>query len=353
MLLSVAYAISGLLLEALLSDRHRDRDLELLVLRHQLRVLRRKASAPRWNPGERLVLTALSRQLPRHAWPSLLVTPETVLRWHRQLVRRKWAAFGRRGVLGRRPLSAEVQELVVRLALDNPGWGYLRIKGELRKLGHELSASTIRRRLRKKRVPPAPRRGGLVWSEFLGAHAGAVLACDFFTVDTVLLERLYVFFFIELSTRRVFFAGCTAHPSQDWVAQQARNMAWHVEDVQVPANLLIRDRDCKFTPRFDEVFRVAGVRVVKTPPKAPRANSIAERWVQTARREARDRILIFSERHLCTVVAEFTDHYNRARPHRGLGLKIPVPDQDVVTGGRIVRHERLGGLINEYARSAA
>ena len=171
--------------------------------------------------------------------------------------------------------------------------------------------------------------------------------------DTVLLERLYVFFFIELSTRRVVFAGCTAHPSQDWVAQQARNMAWHVEDVQVPANLLIRDRDCKFTPRFDEVFRATGVRVVKTPPKAPRANSIAERWVQTARREALDRILIFSERHLCTVVAEFTDHYNRARPHRGLGLKVPVPDEDLVIGGRIVRRVRLGDLINEYSRSAA
>ncbi len=187
---------------------------------------KRTAGRPRWQPGDRFVLAALSRHLPRPAWRSLLVTPETILRWHRQLVGRKWVTFGRRGQLGRRPVSAELAALVIKLAAENPGWGYLRIKGELRKLGYRLSASTIRRLLRKGRLRPAPRRG-MAWSEFLRAHAGAILACDFFTVDTVLFRRLYVFFFIELATRQVFFAGCTANPNGAWVTQQARNLSSH------------------------------------------------------------------------------------------------------------------------------
>jgi hypothetical protein len=352
-LLSVLYAIFRLVPDALLSRQHRDRDLELLVLRHQLNVLKRTAGRPRWQPGDRFVLAALSRQLPRPAWRSLLVRPETVMRWHRALVGRKWVAFGRRGQLGRRPVSAELQELVIKLASENPAWGYLRIKGELCKLGYRLSASTIRRLLRKRRLPPAPRRRGLAWSEFRRAHASAVLACDFFTVDTVLFRRLYVFFFIELSTRRVFFAGCTAHPNGAWVTQQARNLSWRIGDGELQPKVLIRDRDCKFTPPFDEVFRSNGVRVVKTPPKSPRANSVAERWVQSARREALDHILIFGERHLRVVMTEYVDHYNRARPHRGLGLEVPLPHADVVTEGRIARRTRLGGLINEYSRLAA
>jgi putative transposase len=182
-LLSVVYAIFRLFVDALLSRRHRDRDVELLVLRHQLNVLQRTAGPPRWQAGDRFLLAALSRQLPRAAWRSLLVNPETVLRWHRQLVRRKWAAFGRRGSLGRRPVPTELRELVIRLAWENPTWGYLRIKGELRKLGHALSASTIRRLLRKRCLPPAPRRGGLDWGEFIRAHAGTLMACDFFFIE--------------------------------------------------------------------------------------------------------------------------------------------------------------------------
>lgn len=353
MLLSVVYASFRVLLGALICRHHRDRDLELLVLRRQLNVLQRTAGRPRWQPADRFILAALSARLPRPAWRSMLVTPETILRWHRQLVRRKWAAFGRRVQMGRRPLPAELRELVIRLASENPTWGYLRIKGELRKLGYRLSASTIRRVLGKKRLPPAPRRGGMAWGEFLRAHAGAVLACDFFTVDTVLLRRLYVFFIIELSTRRVFLAGCTANPSGDWVTRQARNLSWLIGDGELRPTILIRDRDSKFTSSFDEVFRADGVRVVKTPPRAPRANSVAERWIQSARREALDRILIFSERHLRAVMAEYVDHYNRARPHRSLGLAAPIPANDQVAQGPVARRARLGGLINEYYRLAA
>ncbi len=353
MLLSVVYAIFRLLLDVLLSRQERDRDVELLMLRHQLNMLQRTAGPPRWQPGDRFILAALSRQLPRPAWRSILVSPETVLRWHRQLVRRKWAVFGRRGRLGRRPMPTELQELVIRLASENPTWGYLRIKGELRKLGHTLSASTIRRLLRKKRLPPAPRRGGMAWGDFIRAHAGTVLACDFFTVDTVLLRRIYVFFFIELSTRRVFLAGCTAHPNGDWVTQQARNLSWRIGDGALSPKILIRDRDSKFVPSFDEIFRSEGIEMVKTPPRSPRANAVAERWIQSARREALDRILIFGERHLLAVMAEYVDHYNRARPHRGLGLDIPMPTVDSVVRGQIIRRQRLGGVINEYSRLAA
>ena len=268
-------------------------------------------------------------------------------------MRRKWAAFGRRGPLGRRPIPVDLRDLILRLAAENPTWGYLRIQGELRKLGHRLSASTIRRVLRRKRVPPAPRRGGLAWDEFLRAHAGAVMACDFFTVDTVLLRRLYVFFFIELSTRRVYLAGCTDHPNGDWVTQQARNLSWRISDGEFKPKVLIRDRDRKFVAAFDEVFRSDGVQVVKTPPRAPRANSFAERWVQSARPEVLDRMLIFGKRHLRAVMGDYVDHYNRERPHRGLDLYMPMPTDEVMGAGPLVRRARLGGLINKYSRLAA
>jgi putative transposase len=202
-LLSIVYAVFRLLLDVLLSRKHRDRELEILVLRHQLSVLQRTAGRPRLRAGDRFVLAALAQRLPRSAWRSFLVNPDTVVRWHQQLVRRKWAAFGRRGRLGRPHIAIETSELILSLAAENPTWGYLRIKGELRKLGYYVSAATIRRILRHRRVPPAPRRGGMRWGEFLRAHSGAVLACDFFTVDTVLLRRLYVFFFIDISP-----AGC-------------------------------------------------------------------------------------------------------------------------------------------------
>ncbi len=353
MLLSVIYAVLRLLLDILLIKRERDRELEILVLRHQLHVLQRTAGRPRWQPSDRVVLAALTRNLHRPAWRFLLVSPDTVLGWHRKLVKRKWAAFGRRGPLGRRPVPSEVQALVRRLAGENPTWGYLRIKGELRKLGHWVSASTIRRVLRGKRIPPAGKRGGTSWADFLRAHAGSVLACDFFTVDTVLLRRLYVFFFIELTTRRVFFAGCTANPDAAWVTQQARNLSWHIGDGEVRPTILIRDRDAKFTAAFDEVFRTEGVRVVNTPARAPKANAVAERWVQSARREAADRMLIFGEGQLRWVMTEYVDHYNRARPHRGLGLAVPLRASTVTASGPVTRSSRLGGLIHEYSRIAA
>ncbi len=269
MLLSVVYAMFRVLVDALVSRKHRDRELEILVLRHQLSVLQRTTGRPRLQGGDRFVLAALAQWLPRPAWRSVLFSPDTVVRWHRQLVRQKWAAFGRRGRLVRPPASAETRDLIARCS--NPTWGYLPIKGEMRKLGIHVSAATVRRVLYHRQVSPAPRGGGLAWGDFLRAHSGAVLACDFFTIDTVLLHRVYVFFFIEISTRRVFFADCTAHPDGAWVTQQARNLSWHLGSLCQRPEILIRDRDSKFTAMFDEILRSEGVVAVKTPPRAPRA----------------------------------------------------------------------------------
>src|SRR5688500_16244481 len=234
MLLSLVYATVRLLLDLFLL-RCRSvatRDLELLALRHEVRVLRRRTKRIAWRPGDRLVLTALSRCLPRVDWLVLPVRPETLLRWHQELIRRKWATFGRRRTPGRPPLPATSRDLVLRLAQENPRWGYQRIRGELLKLGHTVSATTIRSLLRRRGVPPAPRRAGLSWRAFLRAHAAGVLACDFFTVETLRLQTLFVRFFIELQTRRVFLVGCTEHPSAAWVTQQARNLVWHLDEAE-------------------------------------------------------------------------------------------------------------------------
>jgi transposase InsO family protein len=256
--------------------------------------------------------------------------------------------------MGRPPLPDESRDLVRRLAAENPTWGYRRIRGELLKLGHDVSATAIRLVLCRHGVPPAPRRAGLSWPTFLRAHAGAVLACDFFAVETVRLQTLYVFFFIEVHTRRVFIAGCTAQPTAQWVTQQARNFVWGLRDDGVRPTLLVRDRDAKFTRSFDDVFCSEGARVVRTPFRAPRANAYAERWVGTVRRECLDWHLILGERHLARVLAEYADHDNTARPHQALELQAPLArGQPPPSRGDIVRHDRLGGRIHEYERLAA
>jgi putative transposase len=241
--------------------------------------------------------------------------------------------------------------------MENPHWGYQRIRGELLKLGHCISATTIRSLLRRHRLPPAPRRAGLSWRAFLRAHAQGVLACDFFTVETVGLQTLFVLFFIEFQTRRVFVAGCTEHPSAAWVTQQARNLVWYLDEAERRPTLLIRDRDAKFTASFDAVFRAEDVRVVRTPAQAPRANAIAERWVGTVRRECLDWLLIRGRGHLEQVLGEDVAHYNMARPHRALALRAPLargqPVQPTNRVEEIIRRDRLGGLIHEYELPAA
>jgi putative transposase len=278
-----------------------DAHLELLVLRQELFVLRRTSPRPRWRTADRLILAALGRKL--SAGAQLLVQPATVLGWHRALVHRRWAAFGRRRGPGRPKVPAECQRLVLQLARENPLWGYECIRGELLKLGYRVSSTSIRNLLRQHGLPPAPRRAGLTWRRFLKAHGRAILACDYFTVDTVFLKRRYVLFFLELASRRILFTACSEHPGGAWAAQQARNLAWQLQEAEVRPRFLIHDRDSNFPAAFDAVFRAEGLEIIRTPVRAPNANSRCERWVSSVRRECLDWLLILGRRHLEAVLA--------------------------------------------------
>jgi putative transposase len=280
-----------------------------------------------------------------------LVTPRTLFRWHRALVRRKWRQPA--GQRGRPPLSAELRQLVLRLARENPRWGHRRIYGELAKLGYGISPTSIRRLLARAKLEPAPRRSGPSWRQFLRAQASSIVACDFFTVETAFLRRYYVLFFIAHASRRVWFAGCTKNPSGDWVAQQARNLGLDFAEQRI--RFLIRDRDSKYSGPFDEVFRSEGIRTVKTPVRAPQANAIAERFVRTVRAECLDWVLTLNRRHLERVLRVYVNHYNRERPHRALEHRTPESDEppEESPTGEIRRRDRLGGLIHEYYRAAA
>jgi putative transposase len=326
-----------------------------VVLRHELAVLRRQVARPELRPADRVFLAAASRLLPRTSWRSFVVTPTTLLRWHRRLVARRWTYPGR---VGRPPIGGEIRELVLRLARENPRWGYQRIVGELRGLGVAVSATTVRELLKNAGLGPASERAGLSWRKFLRGQAHSMLAVDFFTVETVWLQRLYVLFFIELGSRRVHLAGCTTNPSGAWVTQQARQLAWVLAERSTPVRFLIRDRDSKFTGDFDIVFRTEGIEIVRTPVRAPKANAIAERFVRTVRAECLDWLLILNRRHLDRVLRIFVDHYNGHRPHRALNLVPPDPQRPtlrVVTpsrSDRVERRDRLGGLIHEYSLAA-
>jgi putative transposase len=250
-----------------------------------------------------------------------------------------------------------VVSLVLRLARENPRWGYVRIVGECRKLGVRVSATSVRTILRRHRLGPAPRRGGPSWAQFLRSQAAGTLACDFLTVETIGLTRLYVFFVIELEHRRVHLAGVTAHPTGAWVTQAARNLLMDLDEHAHRFRFLIRDRDTKFAAAFDTVLTAAGIRVLKTPPRAPKANAFAKRWVRTVRTECLDWILIWNRHHLERVLTSYVDHYNKARPHRGIDLDMPVPSakptfSDVEDIRRIQRVDVLGELIHEYRHAA-
>ena len=326
---------------------------ELLVLRHEVVVLRRTNPRPRLDWADRAVLAALIRLLPGWLRMHRLVTPGTVLRWHRRLVTRKWTYPHR---MGRPPVSAEIVTLIERLATENNAWGYQRIQGELMKLGHRVSASTIRRVLKALKIPPAPKRHtDTTWRQFLHAQAATMLATDFFHVDcAVTLQRLYCLFVIEVGSRYVHILGVTANPDGPWTVQQIRNLLMDQGDRAAGFRFLVRDRAGQFTEAFDAVLADAGTEAVKIPPRSPRANAYAERFVLTARAEITDRMLIFGQRHLRTILAQYEAHYNGRRPHRSRQLRPPRPDHPPADlyQERINRRPVLGGLINEYERAA-
>jgi putative transposase len=349
----IVRAFSRLLVGSCADDG--SKDLEILILRHQLRVLRRKSGPPKLRAIDRVLLAAASRSIPRARWSCFLVTPATLLRWHRELVRNKWT-YGKTALQGRPPIDPEVRDLALKIARENPRWGCVRIKGELAKLGIRISATTIRNLLRTARLDPAPRRTGPTWTQFLRSQAQGVVACDFFTVETAWLQTLYVLLFIELGSRRIHVSSSTVHPDAAWVTQQARNLTMELDDRSTAVRFLIRDRDTKFVGPFDEVFRSEGARVIQTPMRAPNANAYAERVIETVRAECTDWTLILGQRHLDRTLRTYATHYNRGRPHRALGLAPPLAKDEVPTDVNprdVRRRDLLGGLIHEYHGLAA
>jgi putative transposase len=345
-------------LVVLLGRGDRAKELEILVLRHELSILRRQVNRPRFETQDRVLLAAFSRVLPRRSWSAFSVRPETLLHWHRQLVARRWTYPHRSP--GRPPIGSEVRELVVRLARENPSWGYQRIVGELRKLGVSVSASSVRNILVKAGLPPAPRRHSQSWRNFLQAHGESILACDFFTVDTVWLQRLYVLAVLSVGSRRIEYLACTSKPNTAWMLQQARNLLMDLNDGNRQVRFLIHDRDAKFPRAFDTLLANDGVKVIRTPVRAPNANAHMERWVGSVRRECLDRLLIFGRRQLQHVLRVYVRHYNRQRPHRALDLRPPDSRTRSTVGANtplqahhVDRRDLLGGLIHEYERAAA
>ena len=327
----------------------RSKDLEIIVLRHQLTVLRRQVERPAVNDRDRTLLGAVAAALPRPLREDWMVTPETLLRWHRKRIARHWTQPPTRRT-GRPPTSAELRQLIVRLAQENPTWGHRRIQGELARLGHKIARTTVWQILKTNGIDPSPNRSDVTWTEFL--HSQAAVACDFFAVDTAFLRRYYILFFIDITTREVIFAGITANPTGPWTTQAARNLflrhAARLED----ARALVRDRGSQFVDAFDEIFRTEGFKILQTPARTPVANTFAERWIGSTRRELLDRTIIWNRTQVERLVRDYIAHHNEDRPHQSLGQRPPTPlnePPDTPPGSiTVLRTSRCDGLINEY-----
>ncbi len=327
---------------------------EILILRHQLAILRRRQPRrPKLNWADRALLATLLSVIPkaRRQGLRLLVTPDTILRWHRDIVRRRWAARSTHAKTGRPATRRNIKALVLRLARQNPEWGYRRIHGELAGLGTRVSASTVWEILKKAGIDPAPRRTAPAWSQFLRSQADAILASDFFTVDLLDGTQAHVLAVIEHATRRIRILGVTLHPTGEWTTQQARNLLIDLGGQTHRVKFMIRDRGPNFTAAFDAVLADAGIRTVLCNVRTPRMNAITERWIGGCRRELLDRTLIWNQNHLLRILREYEIHHNQHRTHRSLHgaapLK-PLPGPADLDQYRVRKQGRVGGLINEY-----
>jgi putative transposase len=327
---------------------------EILILRHQLAVLqRRQPRRPKLNWADRALLATLLSVIPKAQRQGLrlLVTPDTILRWHRDIVRRRWAARSMRGKTGRPATRRNVSALVLRLARENPEWGYRKIHGELAGLGVKVAASTAWEILRNAGIDPAPRRSGPAWPQFLRSQAETILACDFFTADLLDGTQAHALAVIEHATRRIRILGVTLHPTGEWTAQQARNFLMDLGDEAHRVKFMIRDRGSNFTAAFDAILADAGIRTVLCNVRTPRMNAIAERWIGGCRRELLDRTLIWNQSHLRRILRQYQTHHNQHRSHRSLDAAAPLkplPEPVDLEQYRIRRQTRVGGLINEY-----
>ena len=359
--LKIAYLLMRWLygLVALMLRGDRAKNAELWCSGMRTRCCAGQAGRVRYEPADRAWFAALAQFIPRRQWGEVFpVTPATLLAWHRRLAARKYGTSTRRQP-GRPPTVPSIARIAVRLARENPLWGYRRIHGELAKLGATVAPSTVYEILRAAGMDPAPRRSGPTWRQFLHAQAAGILAVDFLHVDTVMLRRLYLLVFIEHGTRRIHLGGVTAHPTGAWTVQQARNLALDLNERFEDFRFLIRDRGSNFTASFDAVFQAAGITILRTAVQAPRMNATCERLVGTLRRELLDRVLVLGAAHLRAVLAEYQEHYNTARPHQGIGQRVPDAEHQppCITAGhfharQIRRKPVLSGLINEYIRAA-
>jgi hypothetical protein len=353
-----------------------EKDLEILILRQQLSILQRKINHPiKPSRAEKLTLAVLTAKLkavterPTRQLQDIIriFQPETVLRWHRKLVRRKWT-YQRKNKGGRPPTDKELEDLILRLARENPRWGYGKIHGELLKLGCHTSEPNVGNILKRNGIQPAPvRNGSIGWRHLMNHYKDQILACDMFTVETeaspassgIWLQTIFVLFFIELGSRRVHFAGLTTNPHQIWITQQARQLVWDLTDEGSSLRFLIHDNDSSFSKAFDTVFISEGYHVIHTPFQAPNANAFAERWIRSAREECLDHILILGSAHLQRVLIEFVAYYNLSRPHQGIEQRIPgrtgeaspIPQKHSICKGSIQKNKVLGGIINAYYRA--
>jgi transposase len=330
----------------------RAKDLEIVVLRHQLTVLQRQSTRTQLDNHDRSLLGAIAAALPRLRRTGWLVTPDTLLRWHRQRIARHWTQPTRRP--GRPSTNVEIRRLIIDMATENPTWGYRRISGELTGLGHNVGASTVWRILKRHGINPAPHRSAVTWTQFLRSQAA--VACDFATIDTALLRRYYLLFFIDVTTREVFYAGITANPTGAWTTQAARNLFLRHHDRLTDSRALVRDRGSQFIDAFDEVFAAEGLQILKTPIRTPVANTFAERWIGSLRRELLDRTIIWNQHQLERLVVDYIEHYNTHRPHRSLHQRAPTPQHRPNVESRhhrhVIRSSRCDGLINEYRNAA-